>query len=403
MFAEPIPNVTVALGRDVSLPCVIENLGTFKVVWIHVGRQMLVSVHKHVVTRISRFSVSNDNQKTWLLHIRSVEQQDRGYYMCQVNTNPMISQVGFLEVVVPPNILDSESTSSTVAVREHQNVTLTCKADGYPTPKLKWKREDNQVILVDRRTKVLTHEGEQLNLTKITRNEMGAYLCIASNGVPPTVSKRIIVDVEFSPMIFVPNQLVGAPSGTNVTIDCQTEAHPRAISYWMFNNSMVLSSEKYATETEQNSYRNHMRLTIRNLQPGDFGNYRCISKNSLGETEGSIRLYEFLKPSISPKATEIKSSANKEGRKSTAAPPRRSTTVWPSPYSPYYPRRTERPALREPEYDRPEENRRGASSAHSTTGSSYIIRWSAPQLMVVAVQYILTGPYMPPYVPQAAN
>lgn len=34
-----------------------------------------------------------------------------------------------------------------------------------------------------------------------------------------------------------------------------------------------------------------MKLTVRNLQPGDFGNYRCISKNSLGETEGSIRLY----------------------------------------------------------------------------------------------------------------
>lgn len=35
----------------------------------------------------------------------------------------------------------------------------------------------------------------------------------------------------------------------------------------------------------------HMKLTIRNLQYGDFGNYRCISKNSLGETEGSIRVY----------------------------------------------------------------------------------------------------------------
>lgn len=30
-FAEPIPNVTVALGRDASLPCVVENLGTYKV------------------------------------------------------------------------------------------------------------------------------------------------------------------------------------------------------------------------------------------------------------------------------------------------------------------------------------------------------------------------------------
>lgn len=41
-----------------------------------------------------------------------------------------------------------------------------------------------------------TYDGEHLNLTKVTRYEMGAYLCIASNGVPPTVSKRIIVDVE---------------------------------------------------------------------------------------------------------------------------------------------------------------------------------------------------------------
>lgn len=30
-FAEPIPNVTVSLGRDASLPCVVNNLGTYKV------------------------------------------------------------------------------------------------------------------------------------------------------------------------------------------------------------------------------------------------------------------------------------------------------------------------------------------------------------------------------------
>ncbi|XP_033313140.1 lachesin-like isoform X2 [Bombus bifarius] len=348
MFAEPIPNVTVPLGRDVSLPCVVENLGNYKVAWIHVGRQMLLTIHKHVVVKIPRFSVSHDNQKTWLLHINNVQQDDRGYYMCQLNTNPMMSQVGFLQVVVPPNILDSLSTESTVAVRENQNITLTCKADGYPTPKLMWKREDGQSISINRHYKVSLYDGEQLNLTRITRNEMGAYLCIATNGVPPTVSKRITVDVEFSPMIFVPNQLVGAPAGTNVTIDCHTEAYPRAMSYWFLGAEMILSNEKYTTSIMENSYRAYMRLTIRNLQDGDFGNYRCISKNSLGETEGSIRLYAIPKPSAAPKATEIKSSANKEG-------------------------------------------------------SAYIIRWSAPQLMVVAVQYILTGPYMPPYVPQTAN
>lgn len=39
-------------------------------------------------------------------------------------------------------------------------------------------------------------EGETLELTKISRLEMGAYLCIASNGVPPSVSKRIKLSVD---------------------------------------------------------------------------------------------------------------------------------------------------------------------------------------------------------------
>lgn len=35
-----------------------------------------------------------------------------------------------------------------------------------------------------------------MDLTKISRLDMGAYLCIASNGIPPSVSKRIKVSVD---------------------------------------------------------------------------------------------------------------------------------------------------------------------------------------------------------------
>lgn len=43
---------------------------------------------------------------------------------------------------------------------------------------------------------VTSLEGEIVNLTKVTRSEMGAYLCIAANGVPPSVSKRIMLHVH---------------------------------------------------------------------------------------------------------------------------------------------------------------------------------------------------------------
>ena len=39
-------------------------------------------------------------------------------------------------------------------------------------------------------------EGETLIFPKVTRSEMGAYLCIASNGVPPSVSKRMMLHVH---------------------------------------------------------------------------------------------------------------------------------------------------------------------------------------------------------------
>lgn len=33
-----------------------------------------------------------------------------------------------------------------------------------------------------------------------------------------------------------------------------------------------------------------MKLKIRNIGPNDFGSYRCVAKNSLGETDGMIKL-----------------------------------------------------------------------------------------------------------------
>lgn len=38
--------------------------------------------------------------------------------------------------------------------------------------------------------------------------------------------------ISVHPVIQVPNQLVGAPSGTNVTLECYVEAYPKPIIYW---------------------------------------------------------------------------------------------------------------------------------------------------------------------------
>ncbi len=68
---------------------------------------------------------------------------------------------GIWLLTVPPNIVDSGSSKSKVAVRENANVTLRCQADGFPTPNITWKREDGRVITLDRQNQGKTWIGSR--------------------------------------------------------------------------------------------------------------------------------------------------------------------------------------------------------------------------------------------------
>jgi hypothetical protein len=53
----------------------------------------------------------------------------------------------------------------------------------------------------------------------------------------------------------------------------------------------LFTGGKYEPVLLDNAYKVHMKLTIRSVSPTDFGSYKCVSKNSLGDTDGSIKLY----------------------------------------------------------------------------------------------------------------
>ncbi|KAL7030265.1 hypothetical protein ACKWTF_006596 [Chironomus riparius] len=321
-FADPIVNISVAIGRDATFTCHVKHLGGYRVGWVKADTKAIQAIHDHVITHNPRVSVSHLDVNTWNLHIKSVTEEDRGGYMCQINTDPMKSQIGYLDVVIPPDFIQEE-TSSDLIVPEGGSVRLTCRARGYPTPVVTWRREDgNEIILKDSmgsKTPVTSFRGEVLKLTKIGRNEMGSYLCIASNSVPPSVSKRISLNIHFHPVIHVPNQLVGAPLGTDVQIECHVEASPRSINYWIKDTGeMIVSSSKYIVQEHSKSlYEMKMTVIVKKFEKEDIGSYRCIAKNSLGEVDSSIRLYEIPGPTRKVPPTKYGNSDMNEVAKNT--------------------------------------------------------------------------------------
>jgi len=250
-------------------------------------------------------TVSHNGHNTWKLHIGDVQRNDSGHYMCQINTEPMVSQIGMLEVVEAPDILYNETSNDTITM-EGASVNLRCEARGYPEPTITWQREDKQPIVIRDTTggsmKAIDGiEGNNLVLTKLTRADGGAYLCIAQNGVPSPVSKRIMIHVHFHPSIQAKQNLVSTIAGSEATLECKVEASPKSVNYWLKINPnpsqrhiSINTVDRFTVEEiVENSYTQRMRLRINDAQTTDFGTYACVARNSLGEVQTNVQLQEM--------------------------------------------------------------------------------------------------------------
>ncbi|XP_014471391.1 PREDICTED: lachesin-like [Dinoponera quadriceps] len=300
-FLALLENHTVTQGRDVSFTCVVNHLQSYKVAWIKSDSRAILAIHTHMVAHNPRLSVTHNGHNTWKLHVTNVQPNDSGTYMCQVNTDPMRSQTGHMKVVIPPDIMDLDDTADQLTTRENGDLRLRCLATGTPAPVVIWRREDGRNITLRNEhgvKRMRTYEGEQLHLRDILRQEMGSYLCIASNGVPPSVSKRYYVNVRFQPLIKVSNQLVAAPVDSDVLLQCYVESSPKALNTWHRNNGVkLLEDEKHdISEVTINDYAYQLNLTVRRLDRSDFGTYTCTAENAYGRADGTIRLQELHLP-----------------------------------------------------------------------------------------------------------
>lgn len=65
----------------------------FQVAWIKSDSKAILAIHTHMVAHNQRLSVTHNGHNTWKLHVSNVQKNDSGTYMCQINTDPMRSQV----------------------------------------------------------------------------------------------------------------------------------------------------------------------------------------------------------------------------------------------------------------------------------------------------------------------
>ncbi|XP_025110455.1 protein sidekick-1-like [Pomacea canaliculata] len=82
-----ISQVVAVQGDNAVLPCTIQGLDGYKVLWSK--ERKLVMFDRNRIVGDTRFSMDRHHVTDWSLRISDVKKEDSGRYSCQVNTNPV--------------------------------------------------------------------------------------------------------------------------------------------------------------------------------------------------------------------------------------------------------------------------------------------------------------------------
>uniref|UniRef100_T1GFV6 Ig-like domain-containing protein n=1 Tax=Megaselia scalaris TaxID=36166 RepID=T1GFV6_MEGSC len=142
------------------------RLNYITIAWLRVDTQTILTIQNHVITKNHRMSITHAEKRAWVLRIRDVKESDKGWYMCQINTDPMKSQVGYLDVV-EKNPLDNLRSDNQQLyqnpniVQKIRDKQVICYVQQKYSPQIQLEIEDlvvKPIWLIDDDAKLLNTE-----------------------------------------------------------------------------------------------------------------------------------------------------------------------------------------------------------------------------------------------------
>lgn len=192
-------NLTAHLGDEATLPCTVRQLGDKSVSWVRMRDADILTVDRYTFVGDERFeSHYSAELETWNLVIKYVQERDAGQYECQVSTEPKMSQLFNLRVVIPKVRIvppGDRFVKAGSTVRVDCQITDVVQLPDY----IFWYLEDRRVmdhqdpnLLVTVKRTGAESITSTLTIHRVRREESGNYTCMPSNLHAASVTLHVL-------------------------------------------------------------------------------------------------------------------------------------------------------------------------------------------------------------------
>lgn len=283
------PPQTKNPGENVTLVCTVTNPDKLSVSWYKDSN--ILTLDSVSVFRNPRYTISVDKD-SYSLHISSLAAEDSGKYSCQINVGPSesLKKETDLQVTRPASI--SEKSEARIQAAEGQRTTMECQAEGFPKPKVSWRRENDELF-----PRGLNANAPVLTFPHVKREDRGNYICTATNGIGESVSRIYSLEVSFAPQLSAESPKVGQKVGYVAKLACKVTANPAPAVSWMHKDKVLTNNEHYEISTTGlNNDVTVSTLKLNEVADHHFGDYICKATNPFGNDETILQLIESEVP-----------------------------------------------------------------------------------------------------------
>ncbi|NXL51085.1 DSCL1 protein, partial [Podilymbus podiceps] len=298
---QPFEFPPASIGQLLYIPCVVSSGDMpIHITWRKDG---------HVILSGSGVTIESKEFMS-SLQISSVSLKHNGNYTCIAsNAAATVSRERQLIVRVPPRFVVQPNNQDGIYGKAG---VLNCSVDGYPPPKVMWKHakgsgnpQQYHPIPLTGRIQILPNSS--LLIRHVLEEDIGYYLCQASNGVGTDISKSMFLTVKIPAMITSHPNTTIAIKGQTKELNCTARGERPIIIRWEKGDTVIDPDRnmRYAIATKDNGDEVISTLKVRGSGrlsgsgDGGGGGAACAAPSS---REGVSRRRGRLKEGFFPDA-----------------------------------------------------------------------------------------------------